>query len=155
MKKIFLALSLLPIICFAQDHVSEFWKIDFWRSNQVINAQSTEFYLTHPKNKEKNTIYGDLIIFRGNILIFNTDGTFASKYYAPCGNDCFPSSKGTFKKIDDNHIHLRINSFKQDGLKSGCPTIDDHTQRDLGIFQIEPTKEGYRLIKSPTSNFIP
>ena len=148
MKKIFLALSLLPIICFAQDHVSEFWKIDFWRSNQVINAQSTEFYLTHPKNKEKNTIYGDFIIFQ-------KDGTFVSQYRADCGNDCFPSSKGTFKKIDDNHIHLRINSFKQHGQTRGCPSIDDHTHRDLGIFHIEPTKEGYRLIKSPTSNSNP
>ena len=148
MKKIFLALFLLPIICFAQDHVSEFWKIDFWRSNQVINAQSTEFYLTHPEDKEKNTLYG-------NSIIFQKDGTFVSQYRADCGNDCFPSSKGTFKKIDDNHIHLRINSFEQHGLTSGCTQIVDHTQRDLGIFKIKPTKEGYRLIKSPTSNFIP
>ena len=148
MKKIFLALSLLPIICFAQDHVSEFWKIDFWRSNQVINAQSTEFYLTHAEDKEKNTLYG-------NSIIFQKDGTFVSQYRADCGNDCFPSSKGTFKKIDDNHIHLRINSFEQHGEIRICPPIDDHTQRDLGIFKIEPTKEGYHLIKSPLSNSNP
>ncbi|MCX8745160.1 hypothetical protein J3U68_07040 [Snodgrassella sp. B3882] len=148
MKNFFLALFLSPIICFAQDHVSEFWKIDKWRTNKVINAQSTEFYLTNPEDNKKNTIYG-------NFIIFQKDGTFASKYYARCGNDCFPSSRGTFKKIDDNHIHLRINSFKQHGLTRGCPPIDDPTQRDLGIFKIEPTKEGYRLIKSPISSSNP
>ena len=149
MKKIFLALSLLPIICFAQDHVSEFWKIGQWRTNEVINGQTKELYLTNPlTNPEKKML-------SGNILTFYTDGTFASKYYARCGNDCFPSSRGTFKKIDDNHIHLGIDWFKQDGEISICPPIDDHTQRDLGIFKIEPTKEGYRLIKSPTSSSNP
>lgn len=149
MKNFFLALFLLPIICFAQDHVSEFLKIDKWLTNEVINGQTKELYLTNPRT------HPEKIKLSGNILTLNTDGTFASKYYARCGNDCFPSSRGTFKKMDDNHIHLRIDSFKQHGPTRGCTPIDDPTQRDLGIFQIEPTKEGYRLIKSPTSNSNP
>ncbi len=141
MKKIFLALFLLPIICFAQDHVSEFWMIDKWHTDKVINAQSTEFYLTHLEDWEKNTIYG-------NSIIFQKDGTFVSKYKSDCGFEgCFPSSKGIFKRIDDNHIHLGIDWFKQHGLRRDCTKIDDHTQRDLGIFKIEPVPNGYKLIK--------
>ena len=150
MKKIFLALSLLPIICFAQDHVSEFWKIDKWLTDEVINAQTQELYLidplTNPEEMSQNS---------GNTLTFRTNGTFVSEHFAYIAVDCYPSSKGRFKKIDDNHIHLRISLYKQMSPLKGCEKIRDVTKRDLGIFKIEPTKEGYRLIKSPLSSSNP
>ena len=41
----------------------------------------------------------------GSFLNLNADGTFTSWNTAPCGNDCFYRSHGTFKKMM-KHIYV-------------------------------------------------
>ena len=63
-----------------------------------------------------------------------------------CGNDYFYCSQGTFKKVDETHIRLQINSYSQ---SEPCPSggITDTKPRDLGIFEIKSSEYGYELIK--------
>ncbi len=110
MKKI-LFLSLVPIISFAQSDISNFWKNDSWRTDQIITHKSNSFHIYRIVEQDS-----DIPKFNyGTFLNFNTDGTFSSGNTAPCGNDYFRRSYGTFKKIDETHIRLHINLFSQDG----------------------------------------
>lgn len=51
----------------------------------------------------------------GNHLKLNLDGTFNSWYSAPCGNDCFTSSNGTYTQLDSNHYQFIIENVSYSG----------------------------------------
>ncbi|NUF79264.1 hypothetical protein GY065_10155 [Snodgrassella sp. ESL0323] len=136
MKKI-LFLLLLPITCFAQDEISNFWEYGTRGISAVINDKSDSYWISR-----------DLIVDSsyGRYLNLNDDGTFNSGNSAPCDNDCFYHSDGIFKKIDETHIRLQIEKSGQSDL---CPggRITYTEPRDLGIFEIKTYENGYKLIK--------
>ncbi|MGE9658011.1 hypothetical protein ACQP6C_05890 [Snodgrassella alvi] len=136
MKKI-LFLLLLPITCFAQGEISNFWKSGTRGISAVINDKSDSYWIS------RDPIVGSRY---GRSLNLNDDGTFNSGNFAWCDNDCFYHSSGTFKKIDETHIQLQINSSSQTIL---CPDGEkvNTEPRDLGIFEIKYHENGYKLIK--------
>ena len=143
MKKI-LFLLLVPFYGFAQNDINDFWKNDFWQINKVVTHELDLFELSNPPAESVFKIPDGTKYIYGNSLTFNTNGTFISKYSADCGNDCFTRSEGTFEKIDETHLRLQINLFARSGW---CEGVEDRTVRDLGTFEIKPTKNGYQLVK--------
>ena len=139
MKKI-LFLLLLPITCFAQSEISNFWEYgDGSRGiSTVINDQDDSYTIF---NDKINNSYIP-------ILYLKADGTFLSTTtsYSECANNCSYYSIGTFKKIDETHIQLQIKVSGQSGLCLGGE-ITNTEPRDLGIFGIRTYKDRYDLIK--------
>ena len=137
MKKI-LFLLLLPITCFAQSEISNFWEYGNRGISTVINDQDDSYTIS---NDKINNSYIP-------ILYLKADGTFLSTTtsYSDCANNCSYYSIGTFKKIDETHIQLQINSSSQTIL---CPDGEkvNTEPRDLGIFEIKYHENGYKLIK--------
>ena len=141
MRKIFFLL-LLPITCFAQSEISNFWEYGNRGISTVINDQYDSY-----------VIYKDVIQDSDSsrprystVLDLKADGTFNSWNSSLCGNVCLSNSNGIFKKIDETHIRLQINSFWQTSL---CPggEITYTEPRDLGIFEIKTYEDRYDLIK--------
>ena len=137
MKKI-LFLLLLPITCFAQSEISNFWEYgnDSRGISTVINDQDDSYMIL------KDEIEHSFV----PILYLKADGTFYSTTTSECGNDCFYHSSGTFKKIDETHIQLQIKESGQAGMCWG-ESITNTEPRDLGIFEIRTYKDRYDLIK--------
>ena len=137
MKKI-LFLLLLPITCFAQSEISNFWEYgnDSRGISTVINDQDDSYMIL------KDEIEHSFI----PILYLKADGTFFSTTTSECGNNCIRHSSGTFKKIDETHIQLQI---KVSGQSDLCPggRVTNTEPRDLGIFEIRTYKDRYDLIK--------
>ena len=104
MKTLFITLNFLWVgILSAQEFIGAQWKI-----NNILGADinKEDFYiLTKPEDPKWS--YGDH-------LQLSTDGNFKSWYSAPCGNDCFTTSYGTYKKISEEYIsfHCWINKVK-------------------------------------------
>lgn len=136
MKKILFLFLLISTSGFTQNNLNGLWKID-----EIIGLYSTDEYNLSPA-KEDESLQGWRY---GNSVTFNPNGTFNSRYSAWCGNDCFPHSKGTFEKIDETHIRLKLDVLE---ITGDCPYSIDSTHHDLGIFLIKKTENGYRLIKS-------
>ena len=113
MKKI-LFLLLLPITCFAQSEISNFWEYGngALKISNVINDKN-DSYTIHKKDVKQGSKSSGFSY--SPILYLEANGTFYSRNFTPCGNDCFRHSSGTFKKIDETHIRLHINLFSQDG----------------------------------------
>lgn len=124
---------------YAQKVFGEYWYINKIIGNDMQNTQ--EFTL----NKIELTSKDDFIY--GNKIIFNNDNTFNSNYSAPCGNDCFPSSTGTFKIIDKKHIKIFVKEFIQVG---DCENKKIELNIDLGTYYI--SKESNEIIKLIKSN---
>lgn len=107
--------------------------------NKIIGQNlnnSEEFILTiiSPKDK-KEKVYG-------KIITFNENYTFDCTYFAPCGNDCFPSSYGTFELNPDGQIKLFIKSYSQEG---DCESKLIKLNLNLGQYRI--SKESDKTIK--------
>jgi len=140
MRKI-LFLLLLPITCFAQSEISNFWEYGTRGISNVINDKNDSYWISRDLIQEPEY---------GSYLNLNADGTFDSWNSAECGNDCFYHSNGTFKKIDETHIQLQINSFRQTGL---CPDGEKNNSkpRDLGIFEIKTDEDDSIVMKRQPS----
>ena len=105
MKTLFITLNFLWVgILSAQDLIGAKWEI-----NNILgdNVNEEDFYiLTKPENPDWS--YGDH-------LQLSTDGNFKSWYSAPCGNDCFTTSYGTYKKISEEYISFHIQKVEHWG----------------------------------------
>ncbi|MDR1877845.1 MAG: hypothetical protein LBQ84_09505 [Flavobacteriaceae bacterium] len=139
MKKIIL-ISLISNFVLAQTkHDLE----GLWIIDEIIGLYTVDEYnlsKVSEQDASKGWVYGKSITF--------SDGTFNSHYSAECGNDCFPSSKGTFKMVNNTHIQLKLKLVE---IRGGCPHSRDSNHRDLGIFLIKKLENGYRLIRSSST----
>lgn len=96
--------SLLLFKAKAQQLENSSWKIDKVIGN--VNDTFDEYHL-YKYDTSEQWQYENFIKF--------TESGFTSYYSAPCGNDCFPSSSGNFKKISENQVELTILTFDQHG----------------------------------------
>ena len=143
MKKILLLL-LLPITCFAQGEISNFWEYgDGAREISNVINDKNDSYMIYKDVKQGSKSSG---FSYSPILYLKADGTFFSMNTTPCGNDCSYYSYGIFKKIDETHIQLQI---KVSGQSDFCPGGEkvNRKRRDLGIFEIKAYEDRYDLIK--------
>ena len=121
---------LLLVINFSQDLCAQKLTGELWHINKIIGRDlknTQEYTLT----KIDSTKDGDFVY--GNKIIFNTNNTFNSFYSASCGNDCFPSSTGTFKMVDKAEIQLFVEEFVQEG---DCEHKKMELNIDLGVYCI-------------------
>ena len=84
----------------------------------------------------------------GPLINFAKDKTFYSTYFAPCGLDCFASTKGTYKRVDRHYLSFHVHTFSVHG--AGCEKAK-HEKRDtdLGKYYVHLSTKGILyLIKS-------
>lgn len=101
--------------------------------SHVINESSNQTYVLMPIRPERGYMYGNHIMFEPS------NSTFKSSYSAPCGNDCFPSSQGTYQMEGERHVRLHLTNVAQHGF---CEeNYDRAVQQDLGLFLIDVNQE--------------
>lgn len=109
-----------------------------WEINKIIGMDSIspkEYKLLHQENKP----------FWGYHIKFDSTGIYTFSYSAPCGNDCFPSSIGTFKIIGEKFVNLFVKEFHQAGE---CEKKDLLLNYNLGYFLIsKQSNSEIKLIK--------
>ncbi len=74
------------------------------------------------------------------------EGVYEDSYGAPCGNDCFPSSKGNFTMISENKLTIFVKEFNQTG---DCEEIHKTLNKNLGIYTLEKISDTQlKLVKN-------
>lgn len=136
MKRIILLLIFLTSIsAFAQDFIDKTFIV-----NQIIGADmqnAEQFILYENQDKEESL---------GLFVKFSVNKEMESWYSAPCGNDCFPATYGSYEIIDENHIAIFISRFVQRG---DCIQFNQKINKRLGIYYIHKvSKNEIHLIKS-------
>ena len=80
----------------------------------------------------------------------NDKSQYKSFYFAPCGNDCFPSITGTFELIAPSYVRLNALTFEQHGdCKKKNKTLHNDTA-DYYIYKVSDKK--IFLVKSSSRN---
>ena len=80
----------------------------------------------------------------------NDKNQYISYYFAPCGNDCFPSITGTFQLIAPSYVRLNALTFEQTGdCKHKNETLHNDTA-DYYIYKVSNKK--IFLVKSTSKN---
>lgn len=110
-----------------------------WRSDYHCFSSDTvnEYILT---TKE------DLQWSWGNSIHF-TDSTFSTDYTAPCGLDCFTSIIGSYKYLDTDQIEIYVETIDRNGFCQNSDTGTQIIRRSYGVYRIEQTENGLKLIK--------
>lgn len=117
MKKLFIMiLSLYFITGYTQD-LKDTWAID-----KIIYTTETEEYILTPKG---DNMYGTFINF-------TELGTFENYNAWPCGNDCFITTKGTYKLSHDT-ISIFVKTVE---VNEYCDFPNPIQNTSLGIFKI-------------------
>lgn len=111
-----------------------------WKTADVLwNEASKEYSLMKIKNKR------DYFYYFGNFIEFKDDNTFISHYSSPCGNDCFPTAKGTYRLIDKKKVELTVHEISKQGPM--CKEIYEKGEWKLGTYLISKEKTGLKLTK--------
>ncbi len=108
-----------------------------WKISSILGEQEKkEYVLTKPEEK---TSYG-------NYLILHENGTFTSQELAPCLNQRFFKTNGTYELIDKNHIRFILKQYSIGGI--GVTHEDEIVDRDLGLFYIDRNIDSTKLTKT-------
>lgn len=107
-----------------------------WRINHLITNSETKEYTLTPQSSDKFDNYG-------NNISFNSDQTFISAYSADCGNDCFTTTIGKYKIIDENYICFYLEKIQHQGNCKG----NSEPNKDLGVYYFFKNNNGFTLIK--------
>ena len=80
----------------------------------------------------------------------NDKNQYISYYFAPCGNDCFPSIIGTFELIAPSYVRLNALKFEQRGF---CKNKDEKLHNDTADYYIyKVSNKKIFLVKSDSRN---
>ena len=75
---------------------------------------------------------------------------YISFYFAPCGNDCFPSITGTFEPIAPSYVRLNALKFEQSG---DCKHRNEKLHNDTADYYIyKVSDKKIFLVKSTSKN---
>jgi len=108
-----------------------------WKINMLIANSETKEYILRKQSPDRFDNYGF------NISL-NTDQTFVSDYSAECGNDCFTTTKGKYKIINENYICFYLQDIERNGDCSG----NEQPNKDLGLYYYYKEENGFHLLKS-------
>lgn len=108
-----------------------------WRINNFIANEETEEYFLYPQNPNPYENYGINITLK-------SDGAFISGYSAKCGNDCFTTTFGKYKRIDENYICFFLEKITQTGDCIG----ESEPKKDLGKYYVYNGANQKVLLKS-------
>ena len=80
----------------------------------------------------------------------NDKNQYISYYFAPCGNDCFPSIIGTFELIAPSYVRLNALTFEQTG---DCKHKNEKLHNDTADYYIyKVSNKKIFLVKSTSKN---
>ena len=80
----------------------------------------------------------------------NDKNQYISYYFAPCGNDCFPSIIGTFELIAPSYVRLNALKFEQRGF---CEKKNETLHNDTAVYYIyKVSDKKIFLVKSTSKN---
>jgi len=116
-----------------------------WITNTLLGKFKEEDSNLFELTKDEDEIAGFATVFEKN-----DKNQYKSFYFAPCGNDCFPSITGTFELIAPSYVRLNALNFSQSGdCEKKNKTLHNDTA-DYYIYKVSDKK--IFLVKSTSRN---
>ena len=116
-----------------------------WITNSLLGKFKEEDSNLFELTKDEDEIAGFATVFEKN-----DKNQYKSFYFAPCGNDCFPSITGTFELITPSYVRLNALKFEQRGF---CKNKDETLHNDTADYYIyKVSNKKIFLVKSASRN---
>ena len=116
-----------------------------WITSSLLGKFKEEDSNLFELTKDKDEIAGFATVFEKN-----DKNQYISYYFAPCGNDCFPSIIGTFELIAPSYVRLNALKFEQRGF---CKNKDETLHNDTADYYIyKVSNKKIFLVKSTSKN---
>ena len=116
-----------------------------WITNSLLGKFKEEDSNLFELTKDEDEIAGFATVFEKN-----DKNQYISYYFAPCGNDCFPSIIGTFELIAPSYVRLNALKFEQRGF---CKNKDETLHNDTADYYIyKVSNKKIFLVKSTSRN---
>ena len=116
-----------------------------WITNSLLGKFKEEDSNLFELTKDEDEIAGFATVFEKN-----DKNQYISYYFAPCGNDCFPSIIGTFELIAPSYVRLNALKFEQRGF---CKNKDETLHNDTADYYIyKVSNKKIFLVKSASRN---
>mgnify|MGYP007119949877 CR=1 FL=1 len=140
MKHFLITLLLCASSMYAQNPLKGKWITNSLLINFKVEDHNL-FVLTQRKYESfgYNTVFGK-----------NNKNQYTSYYFAPCGNDCFPSITGTFEPIAPSYVRLNALKFEQRGFCENKDETLHHDTADYYIYKV--SDKTIFLVKSTSKN---
>ena len=140
MKHILITLLLCASSIYAQNPLK-----GEWITNSLLRDFKEGYQNLLVLTKDKDEIARFATVFKKD-----NKNEYISFYFAPCGNDCFPSVSGTFQLIAPSYVRLNALTFEQTGdCKHKNETLHNDTA-DYYIYKVSDKK--IFLVKSTSRN---
>ena len=140
MKHILITLLLCASSMYAQNPLK-----GQWITNTLLFKFKEEDCNLFELTKDEDEVAGIATVFEKN-----DKNQYKSFYFAPCGNDCFPSITGTFELIAPSYVRLNALKFEQIGF---CEKKNETLHNDTADYYIY--KVSYKkifLVRSTSRN---
>ena len=116
-----------------------------WITNSLLGKFKEEDSNLFELTKDEDEIAGFATVFEKN-----DKNQYISYYFAPCGNDCFPSIIGTFELIAPSYVRLNALTFEQTG---DCKHKNEKLHNDTADYYIyKVSDKKIFLVKSTSKN---
>lgn len=116
-----------------------------WITSSLLAKFKEEDSNLFELTKDEDEIAGFATVFEKN-----DKNQYISYYFAPCGNDCFPSIIGTFELIAPSYVRLNTLKFEQRGF---CKNKDETLHNDTADYYIyKVSNKKIFLVKSDSRN---
>ena len=116
-----------------------------WITNTLLGKFKEEDSNLFELTKDEDEIAGFATVFEKN-----DKNQYKSFYFAPCGNDCFPSITGTFELIAPSYVRLNALTFEQYG---DCEKKNETLHNDTAVYYIyKVSDKKIFLVKSTSRN---
>ena len=116
-----------------------------WITNSLLGKFKEEDSNLFELTKDEDEIAGFATVFEKN-----DKNQYISYYFAPCGNDCFPSIIGTFELIAPSYVRLNALTFEQTG---DCKHKNEKLHNDTADYYIyKVSNKKIFLVKSASRN---
>ena len=116
-----------------------------WITNSLLGKFKEEDSNLFELTKDEDEIAGFATVFQKN-----DKNQYKSFYFAPCGNDCFPSITGTFELITPSYVRLNALKFEQRGF---CEKKNETLHNDTADYYIyKVSNKKIFLVRSTSKN---
>ena len=140
MKHILITLLLCAPSIYAQNPLEGEWITSSLLGN--LKAESQNLLVLTQRERES---FGYATKFKKD-----NKNQYKSFYFAPCGNDCFPSITGTFELIAPSYVRLNALTFEQYG---DCEKKNETLHNDTAVYYIyKVSDKKIFLVKSTSKN---
>ena len=140
MKHILITLLLCASSIYAQNPLK-----GEWITTSLLGNFKEEYQNLLVLTQRERESFGYATVFEKN-----DKNQYKSFYFAPCGNDCFPSITGTFELIAPSYVRLNALTFEQDG---DCEKKNKTLHNDTAVYYIyKVSGKKIFLVKSTSRN---